>query len=127
MRPAILQTYRKDGRAHVTPVWYREREGVYEVVVAEGDPKLVHLRRDSRCTFLAFDAEPPFRGVRVEGPAELVECDVTPYRAAIAGRYLGEEEGRRFAERRRSRPGVLVRLTAEPHRWDLSELLLEEP
>jgi pyridoxamine 5'-phosphate oxidase-like protein len=123
VKPAILQTYRKDGSAHVTPVWYREHGGAYEVVIAEGDPKLVHLRRDPRCTFLAFDAEPPFGGVRVAGDAELVECDVTPYRAAIAGRYLGDEAGCRFADRRRSKPGVLVRLTAEPHRWDLSGVI----
>jgi pyridoxamine 5'-phosphate oxidase-like protein len=122
VKPAILQTYRKDGRAHVTPVWFREHDGAYEVI-ADGDPKLAHLRRDPRCTFLAFDVEPPFRGVRVEGDAELVECEVTPYRAAIAGRYLGEEAGRRFAEQRRATPGVLVRLTGRPHRWDLSQLL----
>lgn len=104
-------------------MWFREHDGAYEVVIAEGDQKLAHLRRDPRCTFVAFEVEPPFRGVRVEGDSELVECDVTPYRATIAGRYLGEEAGRRFAEERRARPGVLVRLTAEPHRWDLSGML----
>jgi len=123
VKPAILQTYRKDGSAHVTPVWFREHDGAFEVVIAEGDPKLTHLRREPRCTFVAFDVEPPFRGVRVAGEAQLIEGDVTPYRAAIAGRYLGEEAARRFAEQRRSKPGVLVRLTAEPHRWDLSGLL----
>ena len=126
MKPAILQTYREDGSAHVTPVWFREHDGAFEVVIAEGDPKLAHLRRDARCTFVAFDVEPPFAGVRVDGDAELVECDVTPYRAAIAGRYLGEDAGRRFAEQRRAKPGVLVRLSSEPHRWDLSGLL-EQP
>jgi len=123
VKPAILQTYRKDGSAHVTPVWFREHDGAFEVVIAEGDPKLTHLRREPRCTFVAFDVEPPFRGVRVAGEAQLIEGDVTPYRAAIAGRYLGEAAARRFAEQRRSKPGVLVRLTAEPHRWDLSGLL----
>ena len=123
MKPAILQTYRKDGSAHVTPVWFREHEGAFEVVIAAGDPKLVHLRRDPRCTFVAFDVEPPFAGVRVEGDAELIDCDVTPYRTAIAGRYLGEDAGRRFAEQRRAKPGVLVRLMGEPHRWDLSAIL----
>jgi PPOX class probable F420-dependent enzyme len=123
VKPAILQTYRKDGSAHVTPVWFREHDGAFEVVIAEGDPKLAHLRRDARCTFVAFDVGPPFAGVRVQGDAELVEGDVTEHRAAIAGRYLGAEAGRRFAEQRRARPGVLVRLTAEPHRWDLSAIL----
>jgi hypothetical protein len=125
VKPAILQTYRKDGSAFITPVWFREHDGAFEVVIAEGDPKLRHLRRDPRCTFLAFDAEPPFAGVEVRGEAVLVECDVTPYRTSIAGRYLGEEQGRRFAERRRGKPGVLVRLTADARRWDLRGLLEE--
>ena len=122
MKPAILQTFRKDGSPYISPVWFREHDGAFEIVIAEGDPKLSHLRRDPRCTFMAFEAEPPFAGVKVEGEAELVETDVTEQRAAISGRYLGEDTGRRFAESR-TKPGVLVRITAEPRRWDLRGLL----
>ena len=91
MKPAILQTFRKDGSPYISPVWFREHDGAFEIVIAEGDPKLSHLRRDPRCTFMAFEAEPPFAGVKVEGEAELVETDVTEQRAAISGRYLGED------------------------------------
>ena len=35
--PAVLTTYRKDGSAHVSPVWFRWSEGAFEVVIAEGD------------------------------------------------------------------------------------------
>jgi PPOX class probable F420-dependent enzyme len=125
VKAAVLQTYRKDGSAFTRPVWYREHDGAFEVVIAEGDAKLAHLRRDPRCTLVVFDTEPPFRGVAVTGEAQLVEGDVTEQRASIAGRYLGDERGRQFAETRRAKPGVLVRLTAEPHRWDLSGLLEE--
>ena len=39
MKPAILQTYRKDGNAHITPVWFREHDGAFEVVTVEAvDP-----------------------------------------------------------------------------------------
>jgi hypothetical protein len=56
--------------------------------------------------------------------AELVEGDVSSARAAIAGRYLGVEDGERFAAERRSRPGVLVRLIPDgPRLWDLSSNL----
>ena len=125
MKAAVLQTYRKDGTAFTRPVWYRRHGGAFEVVIAEGDAKLTHLRRDPRCTLVVLDTEPPFRGVAVTGDAQLVEGDVTEQRASIAGRYLGDERGRQFAEKRRSKPGVLVRLTAEPTRWDLSGLLEE--
>ena len=86
MKPAILQTFRKNGSPYISPVWFREHDGAFEIVIAEGDPKLSHLRRDPRCTFMAFEAEPPFAGVKVEGEAELVETDVTEQRAAISGR-----------------------------------------
>jgi len=125
--PAVLTTYRKDGSANVSPVWFRFAEGAFEVVVASGDVKLRHLGRDPRCSLLVFEAVPPFRGVEVRGEPELVECDVTPFRADIAGRYLGAEAGARFAEERRAKPGVLLRLAAdEPRVWDLEAILPDD-
>jgi PPOX class probable F420-dependent enzyme len=120
--PAVLTTYRKDGTALVTPVWFRHHEGMFEVVIAEGDVKLEHLRRDPRCSLVVFEAVPPFRGVEVRGCAELVECDVRLIREEIAGRYLGVEAGRRFAAER-STPGVLLRLSGDQRTWDLSAIL----
>jgi hypothetical protein len=56
--------------------------------------------------------------------AELVEGEVTSARAAIAGRYLGVEDGGRFAADQRSRPGVLLRLVPTVRGvWDLSGIL----
>jgi PPOX class probable F420-dependent enzyme len=120
--PAVLATYRKDGTALVSPVWFRHDDGRFEVVIAEGDVKLRHLARDPRCSLVVFEAVPPFRGVEVRGIAELVECDVGPIRAEIAGRYLGAERGRRFAAERTT-PGVLLRLRGDRREWDLAEIL----
>jgi PPOX class probable F420-dependent enzyme len=122
--PAVLTTYRKDGSANVSPVWFRWVEEAFEVVIAEGDVKLRHLARDPRCILLVFEAVPPFRGVEVRGTGELVGCDVSPVRADIAARYLGTQDGERFTADRRSKPGVLLRLAAsEPRVWDLSAIL----
>lgn len=122
--PAVLTTYRRDGSANVSPVWFRWVDEAFEVVIAEGDVKLRHLGRDPRCVLVVFEAVPPFRGVEVRGMAELVECDVTPLRADIAGRYLGARGGERFAAERESKPGVLLLLTAtDPRVWDLSAIL----
>jgi hypothetical protein len=48
--PAVLTTYRKDGTAATSPVWFRFHAGCFEVVVAENDVKLRHrpLSRDAR-------------------------------------------------------------------------------
>ncbi len=92
--PAVLTTYRKDGRALTTPVWYRFHDGAFEVVLAEGDVKRQHLAREPTCLLVVFEAVPPFRGVEIKGEPELVDGDVTIVREAIAGRYLGGESGR---------------------------------
>lgn len=120
----MLTTYRKDGSALVSPVWFRWMDGAFEVVIARGDLKLRHLAGDPRCVLVVFEAVRPFRGVEVRGVGELVECDVGPARADIAGRYLGVADGARFAAERRSKPGVLLRIAADnPRVWDLSGLL----
>ena len=122
--PAVLTTYRKDGSALVSPVWFRWSDGGFEVVIAQGDLKLRHLAHDPRCVLVVFEAVRPFRGVEVRGVAELVECDVSSVRAAIAGRYLGARDGARFAAERSSRPGIILRLAPDNLRvWDLSEIL----
>jgi PPOX class probable F420-dependent enzyme len=122
--PAVLTTYRRDGSAHVSPVWFRWNQGAFEIVVAQGDVKLRHLARNPLCVLVVFEAVPPFRGIELRGAAQLVEGDVTAAREAIAGRYLGEEHGRQFAATRRAKPGVLLRLVAdEPRVWDLSPIL----
>jgi hypothetical protein len=46
---AVLTTYRQDGSALVSPVWFRWASGAMEVVIATGDVKLGHLARDPRC------------------------------------------------------------------------------
>ena len=122
--PAVLTTYRKDGSALVSPVWFRWIDEKFEVVIAKGDLKLRHLAGDPRCVLVVFEAVRPFRGVEARGVGELIECDVSAARAAIAGRYLGVPDGARFAAERRSTPGVLLRLVADnPRVWDLSGIL----
>jgi PPOX class probable F420-dependent enzyme len=122
--PAVLTTYRRDGSAQASPVWFRWHDAAFEVVIAKGDVKLLHLARDPRCALVVFEAAPPFRGVDASGVAELVEVDVTPARVSIAGRYLGLADGERFARQRADRPGVLLRLVPERLRvWDLRAIL----
>ncbi|HET7045075.1 MAG TPA: pyridoxamine 5'-phosphate oxidase family protein [Gaiellaceae bacterium] len=122
--PAVLTTYRRDGSALASPVWFRVADGAFEVVIAEGDVKLGHLRRDPRCGLVVFETVSPFRGIAVEGAAELHEVDATAARTAIASRYLGPAAGERFAAARRSSPAVLLRLpAAAPRVWDLSAIL----
>lgn len=119
--PAVLTTYRKDGSALTTPVWFRFHDGAFEVVLAEGDVKRQHLARTPRCLLVIFETVPPFRGIEIKGKPELLDGDVTKAREAIAGRYLGVERGQEFAASRQSARGTLLRLVPKnPRVWDLA-------
>lgn len=126
--PAVITTYRKDGSALTTPVWFRFHDDAFEVVLAEGDVKRKHLARNPSCLLVVFEAVPPFRGVEVKGEPELIDGIVTEAREAIAGRYLGAERGRRFAEGRRSPSGTLLRLDTRNARvWSLAAVIPAGP
>ncbi len=121
---AVLTTYRQDGSPLVSPVWFQLADSALEVVVAKGDVKLRHLARDPRCSLLIFETVRPFRGIEVHGVPEMVDEDMTVARTAIAGRYLGAEAGKRFAQERRARAGVLLRLrVVNPRVWSLADIL----
>jgi PPOX class probable F420-dependent enzyme len=121
---AVLTTYRADGSALVSPVWFRWTSDAFEVVIAEGDVKLRHLARDPRCILVVFEAVAPFRGIEVRGEPALVAGDAQEARRSIAARYLGATRGERFADERASKPGILLRLPpGDARMWDLTAIL----
>jgi PPOX class probable F420-dependent enzyme len=122
--PAVLVTYRRDGSADVSPVWFRFTGEAFEVVVAKSDVKLRHLTKDPRAVLMVFEAVPPFRGVKVRAAVELDAGRVDEVRRAIASRYLGDEAGEAFVAGRSA--GVVVRLPASAaHVWDLAGIFLD--
>jgi len=64
--PAVLMTYRPDGSADVSPVWFRYTGEAFEVVVAKSNSKLGHLARDPRGRADDLRDRPSFP--RCEGP-----------------------------------------------------------
>jgi uncharacterized protein len=122
--PAVLTTYRKDGTAVTSPVWFRFQGDAFEIVIAENDVKLRHLAARPECELVVFETVPPFRGMRVRSDRPILTGDGAQHaRQAIASRYLGEERGKRFAAERTS-SGVLLRLPADNARaWDLNAIL----
>ena len=122
--PAVLTTYRKDGTAVASPVWFRFQGDSFEVVIAENDVKLRHLAARPECELLVFEAVPPFRGMRVRSDQPILTRDgAQQARQDIAARYLGEKRGKRFAAERTS-TGILLRLPADHAKaWDLNAIL----
>jgi PPOX class probable F420-dependent enzyme len=122
--PAVLTTYRKDGTAVTSPVWFRFRDDTFEVVIAEDDLKLRHLTARPECELVVFETVPPFRGMRVRSDQPILTRDgAQQARQEIATRYLGDDRGKRFATERTSAP-VLLRLPAHLAKvWDLAAIL----
>ncbi len=122
--PATVTVLRDDGEPITSPVWFRVAGDRLEVVMADGDAKLEHLRRNSSCRVLIFEAAPPFRGVIVRGRADLRPDHGAQSRLAIASRYLGAEHGRRYADVGRRTPGYVVSLSMSDARaWSLADKL----
>ena len=120
--PAVLITYRKDGSADVSPVWFRYTAETFEVVVAKSDSKLRNLARDPRAVLMIFETVAPFRGVKVRADVEWDDSRVEDVRRSISSRYLGKETANAFVAKRGE--GVVVRLpTSAAQVWDLSGIL----
>jgi PPOX class probable F420-dependent enzyme len=122
--PAVLLTYRADGSADMSPVWFRVAGEMFEVVVAKSDKKYGHLQRDRRAVLMVFEAVPPFRGVKVRAEVELDDAGVEEARRVISARYLGAETAEDFVAAREA--GVVVLLPTSAARvWDLAGILPE--
>jgi PPOX class probable F420-dependent enzyme len=117
---AVLATYRRDGSVLLSPVWHEWRDGGFNVVSQSGDVKVGHLRRDPRAGIVVCDDAPPYRGLELRATVRLSELDDVAIVRRIATRYLGPEEGDRYAET--GGDDVLVRLEpGELRAWDFAD------
>ena len=122
--PATLAVTTQAGLPLSSPVWYRLAGDAIEIVMAAGDAKLTHLQRDPTCQLLIFEAARPFRGMRVRARATIASDEGARTRLAIASRYLGAADGRRYADPSRRPAGFVVRIPlGEARAWDLSDTL----
>ena len=119
---AVLATYRRDGSVLLSPVWHRWREGGFDVVVGPNDIKLTHLRRDPRASVVVYGHEPPYAGLEARGEVRLDPAGAAEAIGSMAVRYLGQDDGRAYAESLKDSGSVLVRLTpTEIRGWDFAD------
>jgi PPOX class probable F420-dependent enzyme len=117
---AVLATRREDGSLLLSPVWHEWHDGGFTVATSSDDVKVAHLRRDPQASVLVYEHEPPYRGIEVRGDAEIGHDAGGETGRRLAIRYLGEEEGARFADRWQD--DTLIRV--EPGRlraWDFAD------
>ncbi len=112
-RTAKVATVRRDGRAHIAPVWF-VLDGDTVVFTTHADSvKGRTLRRDPRVSILVDDETPPFAFVLIDGTVELSEDleEMLTWATRIGGRYMGEDQADEFGHRNAVPGELLVRVT----------------
>jgi PPOX class probable F420-dependent enzyme len=111
-RTAIVATTRRDGRAHVAPVWFVLDGDDVVFTTGEDSVKGRTLQRDPRVTLCIDDSTPPFSFVVIEGVAEIShdEGELLRWATALGGRYMGADRAEEFGRRNAVPSELLVRV-----------------
>jgi PPOX class probable F420-dependent enzyme len=111
-----------------TPVWYAYAPGgAVHVTISPTSRKAALIRKAGRVSLCAQSETPPYGYVTVEGPAELLETDVTVQQREIAERYLGPRVAARYLASNAESLASEVLLRIQPVHWrsvDFSKLTL---
>jgi hypothetical protein len=116
-RIAVLSYVKRDGTPAQAPIWYRYRDGRFEMLTSRTAPKAKALARTRRACLTVQDEMPPYRAVIVDG--EVTVTDVSPdveLNGWLAMHYFGRLGGREYE-----------RMTAEENRKTGLALLTLDP
>ncbi|HEY3954496.1 MAG TPA: PPOX class F420-dependent oxidoreductase [Streptosporangiaceae bacterium] len=111
-RTGKLAVTRRDGRPHVTPVWFALDGDDIVLTTPSTGVKARVLRRSPSAALCVDDQQPPYSFVLIEGTAELSEdpAELRQWATVLGGRYMGADRAEEYG-RRNGVPGeLLVRL-----------------
>ena len=113
VRTAKLAIVRKDGRPHVTPVWFELDGDTIVFTIWHTTVKAVNIRRDGRVCLCIDDENPPYSYIQIEGTATLIadSPDLQYWSTRIARRYMGEALAEAYGKRNSVEGELLVRVT----------------
>ena len=112
-RTGKLGIVRKDGSAHVAPVWV-DLDGDTVVFMTSADTiKGKAILRDPRVSLCFDDDRPPFSFVTIAGLARTSTdpADLLHWGTRIGGRYMGLDHAEAFGRRNAVPPEMVVRVT----------------
>ena len=114
-RTAKVATGARDGRPHVTPVWFVLDGDEIVFTTGESGVKARNLRHDPRIAICVDDEAPPFAYVSVRGGAELMRDapDLLEWTTRIAARYMGPAQAEEYGRRNAVPTELLVRVRPE--------------
>jgi PPOX class probable F420-dependent enzyme len=112
-RTAKLAIVRKDGSAHIAPVWV-DLDGDTIVFMTSADTiKGKAILRDARVCLCWDDELPPFSFVTIAGTATTSTDyeELVYWGTRIGGRYMGAEKADAYGKRNAVPPEMVVRVT----------------
>ncbi|MCO5201772.1 MAG: TIGR03618 family F420-dependent PPOX class oxidoreductase [Chloroflexi bacterium] len=119
--PGVLSTLGPGGAPITSAVWFGFLEGDVIISTPAGRPKARNARNDSRVSFIVDTKDRPYRGVAIEGEAEVLEDHGKALMRSIAMRHLGPELPPEMEERIALRDRVVLRIRPRKVRpWNLA-------
>ena len=111
-RTGKLATVRKDGRPHVTPIWFDLDGDELVFTTWHESVKAANMRRDPRISICVDEELPPYAFVVVEGTVTITEdADERAHWARrIAARYMGKDLADAYGKRNSVEGELVVRV-----------------
>ena len=121
--PLRLGCRRPGGDLWMLSLWYRYRDGTFQCATSADADVVSYLRTDPDVSFEVSTNDPPYRGVRGNGTANLDADEEKSVLRDLLERYLGTTDTP-LAQRLLSPDRDEVTLTIAParlHSWDYSD------
>lgn len=112
-----------DGMPHTTPVFYVLMDGEIYIGTQRGRKKFRNLQQNPNVCFTIDTPEAPYKGVVIQGRAEVVDNDATHarFREGLIYRYYGSTDNPAWQYVQSLGASVLLRIDAEKiFSWDFS-------
>jgi PPOX class probable F420-dependent enzyme len=108
--PGVLSTLGRTGEPITSAVWFGFLHGDVIISTPAERPKARNARADPRVSFIVDTREMPYRGVAIEGTAEVIEDPEKALMVSIAQRYLGPQLPEAMQERIARGERVVLRI-----------------
>jgi PPOX class probable F420-dependent enzyme len=118
--PGILSTLGPRGAPITSAVWFGFLDGDVIISTPADRPKARNARLDPRVSLIVDTKDRPYRGVAIEGDAQVIDDPGKSLMRAIAVRYLGPVLPPEMEERIALRDRVVLRIRPRRVRpWNL--------
>jgi PPOX class probable F420-dependent enzyme len=106
----VLASVDNKGRAHAAPIWYLYDDGIFIISTGRGSQKHRNVEANPEVSLVIDERVVPYYAVMARGAAEIGPALSSEDHLRLAARYLGEDLGRRYAERTSGGDSITIRL-----------------